>query len=77
MAYPSAPRLDVVDVLHGRTVPDPYRWLEDATAPETASWGAAQDALARAHLDALPGRDRLAARLWDLSLEQVGLELSL
>ncbi|CAN5271904.1 prolyl oligopeptidase family serine peptidase [soil metagenome] len=63
MAYPSAPRLDVVDVLHGQPVADPYRWLEDADAPETAAWAAAQDALARAHLDALPGRDRLADRL--------------
>lgn len=63
MPYPSAPRLDLVDRLHGRAVADPYRWLEDADAPETVAWATAQDALARAHLDALPGRDRLAARL--------------
>ena len=65
-SLPDAPRLDVVDVLHGREVPDPYRWLEDADDPRTRAWSAAQDALVRAHLDALPGRDRLAGRLTDL-----------
>jgi prolyl oligopeptidase len=64
--YPPAPRLDVVDLLHGHEVADPYRWLEDAASPETATWSAAQSELARAHLDALPGRERLAGRLGGL-----------
>ena len=58
-AYPQAERLDLVDHLHGRPVADPYRWLEDPDDPRTREWSAAQDALARAHLDALPGRDPL------------------
>ncbi|HEX5813562.1 MAG TPA: prolyl oligopeptidase family serine peptidase [Pseudonocardia sp.] len=62
-AYPRAERLDLVDHLHGRAVADPYRWLEDPDDPRTREWSAAQDALARAHLDALPGRDRLATTL--------------
>ena len=62
-AYPRAERLDLVDHLHGRAVADPYRWLEDPDDPRTREWSTAQDALARAHLDALPGRDRLAATL--------------
>src|SRR5918996_3297555 len=33
--YPSAPRTDHADVLHGITVPDPYRTLEDESDPET------------------------------------------
>ena len=65
-AYPPAPRLDVVDELFGHRVPDPYRWLEDAGSAETQAWLAAQDALARNHLDALAGRDRLRARLTEL-----------
>jgi len=62
-AYPRAERLDLVDHLHGRPVADPYRWLEDPDDPRTREWSAAQDTLARAHLDALPGRDRLAGTL--------------
>jgi prolyl oligopeptidase len=62
-AYPEAERLDLVDHLHGHVVPDPYRWLEDPDDPRTRSWSAAQDAVARNHLDALPGRDRLGATL--------------
>ena len=37
-AYPDAPRLDIVDDLHGTPVPDPYRWLEDASDPRTRTW---------------------------------------
>ena len=66
-AYPRAERLDLVDHLHGRAVADPYRWLEDPDDPRTREWSTAQDALARAHLDALPGRDRLATTLGALA----------
>ena len=65
--YPRAERLDVVDHLHGHAVADPYRWLEDPDDPRTRAWSAAQDVLARAHLDALPGRERLAATLHELT----------
>ncbi|HEX5333667.1 MAG TPA: prolyl oligopeptidase family serine peptidase, partial [Cellulomonas sp.] len=44
-AYPSARRLDLVEDLHGHRVADPYRWLEDASSPETTTWSEAQDAL--------------------------------
>src|SRR5882757_8388257 len=43
--YPDAERLPLVDHLHGRAVPDPYRWLEDAADPRTAAWEAGQEAL--------------------------------
>src|SRR3954470_3857907 len=63
MRYPPTDRQPVVDTLHGMPVSDPYRWLEDADAPATREWSAAQDALARPYLDGLPGRDDLAGRL--------------
>lgn len=62
-AYPPAPRSATVDDLFGHRVADPFRPLEDADAPATREWLAAQDRLARDHLDRLPGRDRLRDRL--------------
>ncbi|GIG26187.1 prolyl oligopeptidase family serine peptidase [Cellulomonas denverensis] len=59
MTYPPARRLDLIDDLHGRQVPDPYRWLEDPADPETEAWSAAQDALYAEH------RERLTAALGD------------
>ncbi len=64
--YPGAERLDLVDNLHGHLVADPYRWLEDPDDARTRAWSAAQDVLAREHLDALPGRERFAAGLREL-----------
>ena len=69
MPQPDAPparRLDLVEVLHGHRIADPYRWLEDAAAHEVQDWSQAQERLARRHLDALPGRDRLDGRLREL-----------
>lgn len=65
-AYPEAPRSHAADELHGTSVPDPYRWLEDAEAPETVAWAAAQDALLEEHTADLPGRERLRARVTEL-----------
>ncbi len=66
MRYPAAQRLDLVDDLFGRPVPDPYRWLEDPADPRTQAWSAAQDELARRTLDALAGRERWRRRLTEL-----------
>jgi prolyl oligopeptidase len=63
-ATPPATRLDnVVEVLHGVEVTDPYRWLEDQTAPETRAWIDAQNAYTEAVLGEVPGRDRVASEL--------------
>ena len=37
------PVSDVVDVLHGEAVADPYRWLEDGDDPAVAEWTARQN----------------------------------
>ena len=67
--YPSTPTVDQVDDYHGHRVADPYRWLEDDHAPETAAWVAAQNALTRSWIDAVPQRDDLRAAVrdrWDI-----------
>ena len=56
MTYPETRREETVDVLHGRQVADPYRWLEDPDSEETKTWVTAQNALSRDHLDSLPSR---------------------
>ncbi|MGY2128333.1 prolyl oligopeptidase family serine peptidase [Blastococcus sp. SYSU DS0617] len=66
MRYPEAPRLDLVEDLHGQAVADPYRWLEDDADPRTAAWSEAQDALAADVLGSLPLRPAFAARLEEL-----------
>ena len=64
--YPPAERLGLVEQLHGFEVADPYRWLEDPADPRTEAWSQAEDEMARATLDALPGRHRLTERLTEL-----------
>jgi prolyl oligopeptidase len=59
---PDARRDDIVDVVRGVDVPDPYRWLEDAEAPETQAWVEASNARTRAVLDARPDRAGLVER---------------
>ncbi|MBZ5728144.1 MAG: prolyl oligopeptidase family serine peptidase [Acidobacteriia bacterium] len=49
----------VTEVLHGVTITDPYRWLENQNSPDTRAWLATQDKFARAYLDGIPGRDQL------------------
>ncbi|MGY1770871.1 prolyl oligopeptidase family serine peptidase [Blastococcus sp. SYSU D00813] len=66
MRYPEAPRLDLVEDLHGTPVADPYRWLEDVEDPRTRAWTDAQDALTAEALAALPMRAGFAARLEQL-----------
>jgi prolyl oligopeptidase len=54
---------DVVDVLHGVAVADPYRWLEDGDDPEVVAWAEAQNERTRTVLDGLPARPALRAQL--------------
>jgi prolyl oligopeptidase len=62
MKPPSARAEDIVDLLHGQRVADPYRWLEDASSPETQAFVEQQNAYTRHVLDAVPGVDRAALR---------------
>ena len=59
-------RDDVVDVLHGVEVADPYRWLEDVESEEVQTWMDAQDAVTRRWLADIPVREPLAARFAEL-----------
>ncbi|MGD2136020.1 MAG: prolyl oligopeptidase family serine peptidase [Gemmatimonadales bacterium] len=66
ISYPPSDRGPVVDTLHGISVVDPYRWLEDQEAPETREWIAAQNEFRETMMQDLPGRDAIATRLEEL-----------
>jgi len=63
---PPSRRNDVVEVMHGVSIHDPYRWLEDQNSPETRAWINAQNAYSRTILDKGAGRDAIARRLSEL-----------
>ncbi|HEY0192722.1 MAG TPA: prolyl oligopeptidase family serine peptidase, partial [Kofleriaceae bacterium] len=67
MSPPPATRTDAItETLHGVSVADPYRWLEDEHAPEVQAWMTAQAAHARAELETSAGRPAIAERLKQL-----------
>jgi prolyl oligopeptidase len=62
-AYPESPRRPVQAGLHGRTVGDDYRWLEDVDSDEVAAWVEAQNRLTRRVLDPMPRRREIRQEL--------------
>lgn len=60
---PVAAVRNVPETFFGTTVDDPYRWLEEADAPEPAAWMRAHSDHAHAVLGSIAGRDDLRARL--------------
>ena len=68
LAYPQTKKGDVVEVLHGHTIADPYRWLEDPNSPETAAWVEAQNKVTFGYLEKIEKRAAIRERLtklWD------------
>ncbi|MET3898175.1 prolyl oligopeptidase [Devosia sp. UYZn731] len=69
ITYPETKRNDVEENHFGRTIVDPYRWLENDISQDkaVADWVAAQNTVTQDYLTTLPGRDifreRLAAML--------------
>ncbi|HEX3206350.1 MAG TPA: S9 family peptidase, partial [Propionibacteriaceae bacterium] len=54
--FPETRRDDLVEVLHGRSIADPYRWLEDPDSAETADWVKRQNEFTARYLESLPDR---------------------
>ena len=63
LAYPPTKKVDQVDTFFGVKVEDPYRWLEEENAPETAQWVEAENKVTFGYLEKIPYRDALKARL--------------
>lgn len=66
LIYPATKTTDQVDVYHGTSVVDPYRWLEDVDSPETLDWIQRQNELTFDFLKQIPAREQLRTRLTEL-----------
>ena len=65
--YPTTKKVEHVDSYHGVKVADPYRWLEDDTAAETAAWVEAQNKVTFPYLEKIPSRQHFQKRIRELS----------
>ncbi len=53
----------VTETMHGVSVTDSYRWLEDQNSPRTRTWIEEQTCYARGYLDTIPGRALIRERI--------------
>ena len=65
-SYPPTKRDNVIDVLHGVKIVDPYRWLEDGNSADTKAWVEEQNKFTQSILGKVSGRDKIRARLGSL-----------
>ncbi|MEY9210768.1 S9 family peptidase [Thermobifida halotolerans] len=65
-SYPPAERQSLTEVLHGRPVADPYRWLEEADSAAAKEWSREQDSLYATASRAWSGGDWFRDRLREL-----------
>jgi len=64
---PPKAKVDIVEeTIHGHKIADPYRWLEDASSPDSQEYVRQELAYTRSILDPLPGRDQIHQRLTQL-----------
>jgi prolyl oligopeptidase len=64
--WPPTRREDVVEVVQGVSISDPYRWLEKVDDPMVKEWMNAQDAVTRKKLEQLGVRPALRDRFREL-----------
>jgi prolyl oligopeptidase len=74
---PATRTASVTETIQGKTVTDPYRWLEDQDSPETRAWIQSQNAYADRILDRIPGRAELKSLLTRMvRVDSVGIPAS-
>lgn len=72
--YPKSAKVDQADTYFGKTILDPYRWLENDTSVETAAWVAEQNKVTNAYLEKIPFREDIRKRLeamWNFPKQSV------
>ena len=63
---PETRRDDVVENIHGTSIADPYRWLEDQISPETRAWIDEQNKYTQSFLDNVAAKEDIRARYTQL-----------
>jgi prolyl oligopeptidase len=63
LQYPKTKKVDHADIYHDVKVPDPYRWLEEENAAETARWVEEQNKVTFAYFENIPFRAKIRERL--------------
>src|SRR5260370_33192698 len=63
MTYPPTKVDPVVETIHGVSIADPYRWLEEADNPQVREWVEKQNNFTRSVLDKLQGPETIYGRL--------------
>ncbi len=72
--YPTSPQVNQTDDYHGKTIADPYRWLEDPQSAETQAWIEAQNQVTFSFLKGSAIRADLEQRLTQLwNYEKFGM----
>ena len=61
--YPKPEKSDQTDEYFGKTVADPYRWMEDSADARLKPWIEAENKLTESYLEKIPFRDQLKQRL--------------
>ncbi|MHA1881457.1 MAG: prolyl oligopeptidase family serine peptidase [Candidatus Thorarchaeota archaeon] len=74
--YPPTRIESVVEELHGVTIEDPYRWLEDTSDQEVQDWIKKQNAFTSTKLGTYAGMDKIRNRLLSLFNHDVILQNS-
>jgi prolyl oligopeptidase len=64
--YPVTRRENIVEEIHGVTIEDPYRWLEDASSREVQEWVEEQNKFTASVLSSYKGEDVVKKRMLDL-----------
>ncbi len=62
-APPATEKHDVTEDMHGATITDPYRWLEDQKSPATRAWITEQNRYTDTYLDQVKQRPEIADEL--------------
>ena len=74
LRYPDTPKGSQVDLWHGVSIPDPYRWMEDDNSPQTRAWVESQNKVTFSWLEQVAERTAIRRRLTQLwNHERYGL----